>query len=105
MYDGDASLVGAILKANDHGEVSELSMTWDDYFMDMGQGIAASEYIANRTASAIARLYGFSDAEKLSKIFSRTVENRIFENDFFILNISVEMGPAIITRNLTIRSK
>lgn len=85
--------------------VSSVTLSWDDYFKDVGQGWHASAPFAERAIKMLGKLYGFGKPDDLARVFQMTVENRTFSSDGFELAISIEQGPAIITRTLTITSK
>jgi len=84
--------------------VKNVKFLWNDWFIDTGFGVHADQFEALAVLNYLIDMYAPNQAEEIDEAFWRN-QNKIIQNDNFILKYTWERGPAIDERMIIITSK
>jgi hypothetical protein len=83
--------------------VQDVKLMWNRWTRDTGFGVDADEQVAIEMLDDLLELYAIPNADIVKQTFrDRTLEERPFESDNFIVTVRKSEGPAINEHLLTI---
>ena len=85
-------------------KVENVKLMWNDWFIDIGEGLHTDKEVAKRYIDVLSKLYAPNLKKELKKTFFLN-KNREFRSGSFILNYTYYHGPKIDERLIVITEK